>query len=1163
MDAESAKKLIQDTFEGRFEKGRFVTLIKNLLNHVEESTFTYHGSYIPDAYKPCIQKLERLCKYLGPEGRKIDVLIVYLKKENSLERARTMQRNFIAWYLNGSRGGDLKDAALAAFVSPDQEDWRFSFIKMEYRLDKSGGKVRAKQEFTSARRYSYLVGQNENSHTAQSQLLPLLENDEKDPALEDLEDAFSVEKVTREFFEQYRNLFINVKEALDKVLTEHLRAKKDFKEKKIEPAGFAKKLLGQIVFLCFLQKKGWFGVGRDAGWGSGPKNFLRLLFKKEIGAYSNFFNDILEPLFYEALAIERPDDYYSKLNCKIPFLNGGLFDPTGDYDWIHTDILLPNELFSNSIENSKGDTGTGILDVFDRYNFTVREDEPLEKEVAVDPEMLGKVFENLLEVKDRKSKGTYYTPREIVHYMCRESLINYLDSELNYSPLVPAQTGQKKLFGKAEPEQAGLDIRERKEVVARGELETLIRFGETVAEHDSRVASHGKETKRYPYRLPEAVRLNARKLDGALEKIRVCDPAVGSGAFLVGMMGEIVRARKALTNHLNSSEDRSPYAFKRRAIHNCLYGVDIDPGAVEICKLRLWLSLVVDEEDITQIKPLPNLDYKIARGNSLLGVEKDLYNLRLFNELEELKPKYFDETNFERKRKYKEEIDSLISRITEGKKEFDFEVYFSEIFHEKNGFDVVIGNPPYVQIQKFSGEQIQKDLENQNYKTFAKTGDIYCLFYEKGNKILKVDGALTFITSNKWMRAKYGEKIRKYFLDDVMVHRLIDFGDSPIFEKAITYTNIMMFFKSKKDVQTHSWDVSNSYIPNSPLSVMLAEAGEGVGFFSEDSFVILPERLSRIKKRVEEAGTPIKSWGVSIYRGILTGFNEAFIIDGKKRDELITKDPKSADVIKPVLRGRDIKKYQAYAERWLINTHNGFKNSPPIIIDNYPAIKEHLDRYLQKLKKRQDKGTTPYNLRNCAYLEKFEKEKIVWLEMSPNPNFFFEDSAAYILNTAYMLTGSSLKYLLAVFNSSVLNVYFPMISTDIRGETKRYIKQYVEKLPIPKIPDASQRLFECIVDFILFLKQKEKKLSLAFFEQLIDGMVFEIYFKNEILTAKKEILRHLGEIKPIDGKMNEKKKLTVIQSEFDRLCEPSHPVRNNLETLDSIEEIKIIQDALG
>ena len=431
MDKTSAIKIVRQTFQNPFDKESFVYFIKSLLNHIEPAPFIYRGNFIPDAYEPYIKTLERIGKYQDKDGKKIDLLIVRLKKETSLERARTMQRNFIAWYLNGSRGDVLKDAALVAFVSPDSDDWRFSLVKMDYRLDASGEKVRVRQELTPARRFSFLVGKNESSHTAQSRLVPILQDDSRDPTLRDLEEAFSVEKVTKEFFEKYRQLFHKVKEALDEIVKKDKKVQQNFKEKNINTVNFAKKLLGQIVFLYFLQKKGWFGVERDKNWGTGPKNFLRLLFKKEVINYDNFFNDVLEPLFYEALRHDRSSDdhYFSYFNCKIPFLNGGLFDPINDYNWSETDILLPNELFSNDEKTKEGDIGTGILDIFDRYNFTVKEDEPLEKEVAVDPEMLGKVFENLLEVKDRKSKGTYYTPREIVHYMCQQSLINYLKTE--------------------------------------------------------------------------------------------------------------------------------------------------------------------------------------------------------------------------------------------------------------------------------------------------------------------------------------------------------------------------------------------------------------------------------------------------------------------------------------------------------------------------------------------------------------------------------------------------------------------------------------------------------------------------------------------------------------------------------------------------------------
>ncbi|MFN4319834.1 MAG: class I SAM-dependent DNA methyltransferase, partial [Aquificaceae bacterium] len=453
MDRDEAKRLIKETFENPFNKEKFVKFIANLLKTYDRTkTFIYQGNYIPDPFKNSIASLERIGKYTY-DDKEIDLLIVQLEKGTSLERARTTQRNFIAWYLKGSRGGKLKDAALVAFVSPESEDWRFSLVKMDYRFEETpSGKIKVKEEFTPAKRWSFLVGKNEKSHTAQSRFLPLLESD-KEPTLEDLEEAFNVEVVTKEFFQKYRDLFIRTKLELDKVAQTFLSVKQEFERKNINTVDFAKKLLGQIVFLYFLQKKGWFGVERGKAWGTGPKDFIRRLFNKEFGDYENFYNDILEPLFYEALRTDRSadDHYYSRFNCKIPFLNGGLFDPINNFDWVNVDILLPNELFSNSNRTKEGDVGDGILDVFDRYNFTVNEEEPLEKEVALDPELLGKIYEKLNairpdnfdeyvkviesnkkgeEARFNKEYGVYYTPREIVHYMCQESLINYLETEL-------------------------------------------------------------------------------------------------------------------------------------------------------------------------------------------------------------------------------------------------------------------------------------------------------------------------------------------------------------------------------------------------------------------------------------------------------------------------------------------------------------------------------------------------------------------------------------------------------------------------------------------------------------------------------------------------------------------------------------------------------------
>ena len=576
MDKDLAKRLVKETLQSSFNKKKFYSLIKNVLNEFNEKKrfLPQGGKYISSAFQDSIKTLERVGQYKDSEDNILDILIVQLKTESTLERARSKQRNYIAKYLKEDRNYQLKDGALVAFISPNQKDWRFSFVKMEYKFDETKNKI--KEEWTPARRYSFLVGENENSHTAQSCLVPLLQNDETNPTLKDLENAFSVEKVTKEFYEKYRQLFMNLTKELEIILKKDQKIKKEFENKKVNPSDFSKKLLGQIIFLYFLQKKGWFGVKKGEEWGTGSKQFLRELFEKKHGDSNNFFNDILEPLFYEALSLEHTDDYYSRFKCRIPFLNGGLFEPLKNYDWVNTDILLPDSLFSNKEKTKEGDTGNGILDIFDRYNFTVKEDEPLEKEVAVDPEMLGKVFENLLEIKDRKSKGTYYTPREIVHYMCQESLINYLFSAL--------------------PTQAGIQ---------KQDIATLIRHGESAVESEKQTASQTKETGTYFYKISEKIRTQAPIIDEKLKSIRICDPAVGSGAFPVGMMNEIVKARNVLTTYLKNKQERTAYHFKRQAIEQSLYGVDIDSGAIEIAKLRLWLSLVVDEEDRDKIQPSP------------------------------------------------------------------------------------------------------------------------------------------------------------------------------------------------------------------------------------------------------------------------------------------------------------------------------------------------------------------------------------------------------------------------------------------------------------------------------------------------------------------------------------------------------------------------------
>lgn len=821
MNQNQARDLVTQTFTHSFDKARFRNFILNILNHIDESKAQqWNTAYVKDAFKDHVHRYERLGTYTSPNKEKLDVLVVYLTTESKLGRARTAIRNFVADHL---KTRDEKDAALVAFVSPSESTWRFSYVKMEYAaVSQESGKVSVETRLTPARRFSYIVGEGESCHTAQSRFLDLLGDTETDPVFAAIEEAFSVEAVTNEFFKKYTALFGDINAALEKLVFKDKTVRDEFRTKGVNTVDFAKKLMGQIVFLYFLQKKGWLGVAKGKDWGTGPHDFLRQLAK---GKYHNFFNDILEPLFYDTLATDRGHDAWcNRFKSRIPFLNGGLFEPLGDYNWRETDITLPNELFLNSEFFEEGIAGTGILDVFDRYNFTVNEAEPLEKEVAIDPEMLGKVFENLIEENRRKGMGAYYTPREIVHYMCQESLINYLEDALT----------------------------QESKAVPREDIETFVYHGEQYSFYEAAKQS-GSSGKGYPTP-PKTIEQHARLIDDKLAEIKVCDPAIGSGAFPVGMMHEIVRARGTLTPYFNDVNERTPYYFKRNTIHNSLYGVDVDAGAVEIAKLRLWLSLVVDEEDLKQIKPLPNLDYKIVAGNSLLAFPFKSHGL---HEIEELKQQFFDESDRATKSKLKHKIDESLRECFAASKQalgyevtFDFEVCFSEVFTNRGGFDVVIGNPPYVRVHKQDADQ--KKALKQLYKSPMGDFDIYIVFIEKSLLILRPHGFLSFITPDKFLIRDYGQGIRRIILNYRIVE-LYDISRADDAFGAAVYPLISMVQKCQTASQTRIRFARSVRSMNSPLT----EYFYGQDAWQKSNMIELIEEsdLKVLKKIVEGADT--------------------------------------------------------------------------------------------------------------------------------------------------------------------------------------------------------------------------------------------------------------------------------------------------------------------
>lgn len=1174
MNKEQSIKIVQETFQKSFDKERFLYFIKNLLNNIDETKAFQikSGQYIKESFRDYIDSYERLATFTDPEDHKIDILIVYLQKEVSLSRARTAQRNFVAQYL---KGRDQKDAGLVAFVSPKNDDWRFSLVKMDYKfIEGKGGQIKVEEEFTPAKRWSFLVGRYENSHTAQSRLVPIMMDDKDDPNLVELEEAFNIEKVTKEFFEKYRDLFHRFNETLEEVVKKDEKIAIDFKEKNVSLIDFSKKLLGQIVFLYFLQKKGWFGVPMKGRWGEGDKQFLRTLFEKSKEQGKNYFNDFLEPLFYEALAKERDDDYYSMFNCRIPFLNGGLFDPISNYDWVNTIINIPNEVFSNDVRTKEGDVGSGILDIFDRYNFTVKEDEPLEKEVAIDPEMLGKVFENLLNIKDRKSKGTYYTPREIVHYMCQQSLLNYLVTEL-----------ENKL--------------------SKEDLEKLVKYGEDVIEHETisleKKQNNNKYQGDYKQILPDSIEKFAEKIDFSLSNIKVCDPAIGSGAFPVGMMNEVVRVRTTLNPYLckggSVCANRTNYDFKFECIHNSLYGVDIDPGAVEIAKLRLWLSLMVDEDNIKSIKPLPNLDYKIMQGNSLLeeyeeiklfdekiidGVDDDrLIKIeKLNNKHDELQRKYIklhnkNQLSFKKKERLNNELNDVVKELkrlkiqvnikeengslfdiykeakikadllkklhkdffaisqkrkkdelkrqieelewdliettlkeqgksTELKKIQEFKrsnikpwflwkLNFADVFEEKNGFDVVIGNPPYVRADSPDfKKQREAIMKSGYYETLYEKWDLFVPFIEKGLKVSNKRGFLSYITSNSLLTSKYAFRILEFIQKNYFTQFIDYFDDAWVFEAGVVPV-VFGIGKSKLSdfvsKRIHKGSFENNTIKKLIALNDFKEQGKNAFKFSN----------SIIKLRIN--AIPLGDICYLSY-GLRPNSDERFWKGEFTRDDLVS-ETRDKIHTKSYVEGKNIDRYRIDKVLFL---EWGTKRIPkklvrPTFSDLY--TKPKLMRGIMTGGVYDDKGIVCNH--SIVVFVRFNDLKNVENRSISGSIKKFNSLMRHDLEE--ISQKFDLKYLLAIINSKFAYYYLNCIRRH-RLENYFYPDDF-RNLPIPDVSNSQQKLFVDLVDQILNITkminydlknppEEQKRL-----EAKIDEMVFDLY---DLTKEEREII---------------------------------------------------------
>jgi|GEM_PF-517632 len=1107
------KTLVQETFENEFNEAHYKEFVKNLFNHFDFSKEHTLKHQFNNAERQVLNDFTYLGTYKEAEKKCLDVLTVELKSSSKVERARSLQRNLIGKYLKTN----IRDSALVAFYSKDNPDWRLSFVKIDYRLDKSGLKV---EIGTPPKRYSFLVGKTEPSYTAKKQLLPLLD-DKVIPTVVEVEQSFDIEVVTKEFYKDFVSIYLLLKEEIEKDMRFKNKADKE-----------AQTILDRLLFLYFIQKKGWLNSNR---------NFLYESFKKicendNKDDYS-FYKKVVFPLFH-ALSDE---DYKSEELGDIPFLNGGLFEITKN-DFINQiNLSVSNNVFNEIFNN-----------LLELYNFTVYEGTPIDIEVAIDPEMLGKIFENLILQREknpekdlRKATGSYYTPRINVHFMCQQALQEYITSE---------------------------------GIIEESKLNQIF----TIAKDISVIMSGSKNL--------EGILTvkEASQLKDLILKAKIIDLAVGSGAFIVGILHEmlsIIRLCDVRISGLNIlNRANYDYELKRKIIEHCLYGVDIQEEAVRICELRLWLSLIVDYQidskkpfplAIKEIPTLPNLSYRICHGDSLIeklyghsvqldklpptdkgrqlidqiNAEKDAYFLakdikdkqkkelnilvkqaELAEFLIEEKRKaliseaqsqtsLLEETTKEQKaREYYETLLKEYSEIKErsiankirlkemltGKRpvemkdinslrkkmgiSFIWRLDFAEVFKEKEGFDIITANPPYVRADSPDPNYLifRRQLEDsKTYKTLYEKWDLFIPFIEKGLTLLNKKGNLKYITSNSLCTSKFAHKLLDLVQKEYRVSCIDYFEDMEVFED-IGVIPIIIGIKKDKDATSNVI----KRIRNTTFENIRKEE-----IIKSDDFVSLGRDAFR--KDFQEIRCKLKSDKLGdicyLSKGMVINADEKKWKNEFQKNDLISDKPTTIHT-KCYVEGKYISPYVIHKKKYLEwNT----KRVPKKL--SRPTFPELYDR--PKILKGRVTGAI-YDDNNLTCNDSI----VVFVRFADLAGVNNKSISGSIrkFNTprrSELEEGSKnydLKYLLAILNSKYANFF---LNNHRRHRLENYFyPNDFRNLPIPQINLAEQKPFIKIVDQILsitkdedYLQNLDKQAKVYALERQIDKMVYELY----------------------------------------------------------------------
>lgn len=1083
------------------------------------------------------------------DGRSLAIFHFEVTDNVLISRNRKSLRDIAAKYVDQG----LIHGALVFYYSHNQDDYRLTFIAKQTYFNESGELIKKE---TASKRYTFLLGKNEPCTTAASRLIELVNKKTYGSIyLTDVIDAFSVERLNKEFFAGYKAQY--------KKFTDTLSDTKQHRD-------YVKKLLGRLVFLQFLQKKGWMGVPTSkTKWEGGDKNYLSNLIDKYLNN-NRLLSDILEPLFFGVLNTKSKErvTLFTKKRWDlslltefegIPYLNGGLFDPDNTDN---LNIDFPYTYFKE------------LMAFFSQYNFTIDENDPDDSEVGIDPEMLGHIFENLLE--DNKDKGAFYTPKEIVQYMCRQSVIQYLKTH------EPAEQYAKP-------------------------IEQLINDGVV-----------------NPILQSKDIAIRFTRL---LKEIKVCDPAIGSGAFPMGILYVLYHAIHHLHSHAEPHGNFDSTKTKRDIIQNNIFGVDIEQGAIDIARLRFWLALVVDAESP---QPLPNLDYKITCGNSLLSrypVDAPIENVFVeYNKgkkedekmtlakYKELVSEYTNTSNHQTKELFrktiedikrafktelsnqvkdrlsklkgkiinlegptlfgertkaekaelkklkeklkafeKEQEDTTNNRLYEDGNAFEWRFQFPQLLDDGGefiGFDIVIGNPPYG--AKLSDAE-KKFFKEKFSDVHMRTPETFCYFTSMAFRLSSKTrcGIVAYIVPNNIFFQNENEKTRTLLAIDNTLLRAINLGDNT-FEDADVPTCIFIAKQEKLDNYNIAYsDYRNDNVKNIEWQKCI-EKIDIAKLLTIPSLVIgLTNSEIDILNIIKDNGITIDSIAEEMACGISSGGDKIYKID----NFIINEYQIEKQILRPVLVGGDINSYSindyGYSIVYITRETD---------IESYPNTKRYLYQFIDKLGQRSEvrKGILPwYALNRNRYEGLFVEPKIIMRQTSDSIITAFDNQGYYALDSILVLKihkryNFDYKYLSATMNSKLVN-YLYKILTQEEGRTFAQVKPAnVRKLYIPKATEKDQILMSILYDYMEYLRNTESlqidnsisnQFMGDFFEGIIDGCVFELFFKEHMVEREINILDYLYDlIAPIDDDIEK-----AIAKSFGALYKTNNEVRTRLE----------------